>query len=115
MGPCEAVEFGGRSGTAATTDGLRIGGDRASGVESACKNLLSGCNLPTVDDALPTADGALPTADDGLPTAEDGGEGIAGRRGLFAWSPFAWKKTAAFFCGGFGGGACSLGDLTELA
>lgn len=131
------------SGTAATT-----GDKRTSGVESACRNLLSGCdllsgcsllstcNLPTVEDALPTFDEALPTfvealptlgealptldealpmAEEGRPTAEEGGEGTKGRRGLLAWSPFAWKKTAAFFWGCFCGGSGSLGDLTLFA
>lgn len=71
--------------------------------------------FPTFEDALPTADDGLPTAEDGLLTADDGGDEAMGLCGLFAWSPFAWKNTAGFFCGGLGGGACSLGDLTLFA
>lgn len=78
--------------------GLSNGGARTSGVESAWRNLLSSCGLPTVDEAFPTFD-RDPTADEGLPTAELGGDGTEGLCGLLAWSPFAWKKTAAFFCG----------------
>lgn len=120
--PCGAVGIGGRSGAFATMGGLSIGSDGTSGVESAWRNLLSSCGLPTVDDAfpifddaLPTAEDGLPTAEEGLPTAEEGGDEMTGLRGLLAWSPFAWKKTAGFFCGGFCSGACSLGDLTLLA
>lgn len=68
-----------------------------------------------MDGVFPIFEDALPIADGGLPSAEDGGEGTLGRCGLLTWSPFAWKKTAGFFCGGLGGGACSLGDLTLFA
>ena len=96
VGPCgAAVGFGASSSTSAARGGLINGGDRISGVVSACRNLLSSCGLPTVDDALPTAESALPTVEDalptadaGLPTAEDGGD-TAGLCGLLAWSPFA--------------------------
>ena len=112
VGPCGAAGFIGISGTVAATGGVKRDEDRTSGVESAWRNLLSGCDLPTVDealptfndalptfddalptaedalptaeDALPTAEDALPIAEDGLPTAEDGGEGTTGLRGLLA-------------------------------
>ena len=94
--------------------GLSNGMDGTSGVESACRNLLSSWCLPTDEDAFPTVEDALPTTEEGLPTAEDGGDETF-LCGLFTSSPFAWKKTAGFFCESLGGGGCSLGDLTLFA
>lgn len=52
-------------------------------MESAWKNLDSGCDLPT-DEAGPRE------------TDEDGGDGASRFRGASTWAPFAWKKTGAF-------------------
>jgi hypothetical protein len=55
-------------------------------MESAWKNLASGCDLPT---------------EEGGPrdTVEPGGDGTSRFRGPSAWRPLAWKKTGTFFWG----------------
>jgi hypothetical protein len=76
--PCVDVDVEGRGNSVAGArgGGVRTGGVFVSEMESAWKNLVSGCDLPT---------------DEGGPrdTVEPGGDGASRFRGPSAWRPLA--------------------------